>query len=180
MNNEMPRSLRLLEGVIANTPMFRDATPSQQAQIVSHARMRTVRRGTFVCYLGAPMPGILAVAYGLLKLALPRPEGEERVVRFVNAGETFGEAPALLDRPAPFDAAALSDSLLVVIPRLPVLRLLEHHPAVAHNLVANLAEGYLSLLSEFQAIVQHNGVQRLASYLVSLAAPQQVPGDCRV
>lgn len=169
--NGTARNLRLLQGVIANMAMLRDATPGQRAEITLHARLRTLHRGATACRLGEPMPGILVVAFGLLKLALPRPEGEERVVRFVGAGETFGEAPALLDRAAPFDAAALSDSMLVVIPRQPVLRLLEQHPLVAHKLLTNLAESYLSLLSELQALAQRNGVQRLASYLVSLAAP---------
>lgn len=169
--NGAARNLRLLQGVIANMAMLRDATPGQRAEITLHARLRTLHRGATACRLGEPMPGILVVAFGLLKLALPRPEGEERVVRFVGAGESFGEAPALLDRAAPFDAAALSDSMLVVIPRLPVLRLLEQHPLVAHKLLTNLAESYLSLLSELQALAQRNGVQRLASYLVSLAEP---------
>lgn len=171
--NGTARNLRLLQGVIANMDMLRDTTPGERAEIAAQARLRTLHRGATACRLGEPMPGILIVAYGLLKLALPRPEGEERVVRFVGASETFGEAPALLDRPAPFDAAALSDSMLVVIPRLPVLRLLEHHPVVALKLAANLAESYLSLLSELQALAQRNGVQRLASYLVSLAEPRR-------
>jgi CRP/FNR family transcriptional regulator, dissimilatory nitrate respiration regulator len=178
--NGTARSLRLLEGVIANMPMFRDVRPSELAQIASHARSRALRRGAAACRLGDPMPSILVVAYGLLKLSLPRAAGEERVVRFVGANESFGEAPALLERPAPFDATALSDSLLVVIPRQPVLRLLEHHPAVAHKLIANLAESYLSLLQELQALAQRNGVQRLASYLVSLAEPQQNAAGLRV
>jgi CRP-like cAMP-binding protein len=171
--NGTARNLRLLEGVIANMAMFRDVAPNERAQIASQARSRPLRRGEIACRLGEPMPAMLVVAYGLLKLALPRAAGEERVVRFVGANESFGEAPALLDRPAPFDATALSDSLLVVIPRLPVLRLLEQHPVVARKLVANLAESYLALLSELQALAQRNGVQRLASYLVSLAAPHQ-------
>jgi CRP/FNR family transcriptional regulator, dissimilatory nitrate respiration regulator len=173
--NGNTRNLRLLEGVIANMAMFRDATPRQREEIAAHARLRALRRGAAACRVGEPMPGMLVVAYGLLKLALPRTDGEERVLRIVGAGETFGEAPALLDRPAPFDAAALGDSMLVVIPRQPVLRLLEKHPAVAHKLVASLAEGYLSLLQELQALAQRNGMQRLASYLVSLAEPAE-PG----
>jgi len=178
--NNFARHVRIVEGVVENMSMLRDATRSQRAEIASHTRLRTLQRGTTACRLGEPMPGILVVAFGLLKLALPRPEGEERVLRFVGANETFGEAPALLDRPAPFDAAALSDSMLVVIPRGPVLRLLEHHPRVAHKLVAHLAEDYLSLLSELQALAQRNGVQRLASYLVSLAEPQRAANGCQV
>jgi hypothetical protein len=46
--------------------------------------------------------------------------------------------------------------------RAPVLRLLERQPVVACRLAASLAESYLSLLSELQALAQHNGMQRLA------------------
>jgi CRP/FNR family transcriptional regulator, dissimilatory nitrate respiration regulator len=178
--NAVPRNPRLVEGVIANMPMFRDASPGERADVASQARVRTLRRGVPACRVGESMPGILVVAFGLLKLALPRADGEERVVRIVDAGESFGEAPALLNRPAPFDAAALADSMLVVIPRQPVLRLLEQHPAVAHSLVANLAESYLSLLQELQALAQRSGMQRLASYLVSLAAPCPSAGSLEV
>jgi CRP-like cAMP-binding protein len=171
--NANGRNFRLLEGVIENSPMFREASVAERAEIVLQSRTRTLRRGAAVCRTGDPVPGILVVAYGLLKLALHRPDGEERVVRFVGPGETFGEAPALLERPAPFDAVALDDACLVVIPRAPVLRLLERHPSVAHKLVACLAESYLSLLSELQALAQFTSVQRLASYLVSLGAPHE-------
>jgi len=162
------RNLRLLEGVIENMSMFREATAAERAEIALQSRTRSLRRGAAACRTGDPIPGLLVVAYGLLKLALHRPDGEERVVRFVGPGETFGEAPALLERPAPFDAVALDDTCLVVIPRAPVLRLLERHPTVARKLVACLAESYLSLLSELQALAQFTSVQRLASYLVSL------------
>ena len=163
------RDLRLVGGVIGNMPMFRDVSPALRADVALQARSRALRRGEAACRFGEPMPGVLVVAYGLLKLALPRAEGEERVLRFVGANETFGEAPALLDRPAPFEAVALGDSLLVTIPRSPVLRLLERYPPVACRLVASLAESYLALLAELQELAQRNGMQRLASYLVSLA-----------
>lgn len=176
----IPRNLRLVEGVIGNMPMFRDASPGERAEVATQARVRALRRGATACRVGEPMPGMLVVAFGQLKLALPRADGDERVVRIVGAGESFGEAPALLDRPAPFDAAALSDAMLVVIPRQPVLRLLEQRPAVAHNLVANLAESYLSLLQELQALAQHTGLQRLATYLVALAAPFPPAGGLQV
>lgn len=178
--NSASRHVRIVEGVVGNMAMLRDATQSQRAEVASQARLRTLQRGTIACRLGEPMPGILIVAFGLLKLALPRSESEERVLRFVGANESFGEAPALLDRPAPFDAVALSETLLVVVPRAPLLRLLERYPAVAQQLVAHLAEDYLSLLSELQALAQRNGVQRLASYLVSLAEREPGANGCQV
>ncbi len=171
------RDARLLEGVIRNMALFRDASAGSRADLAALSRLRPLRRGSTAVRYGAPMPGILVLAYGQLKLALPRPEGEERVVRFVGPNETFGEAPALLERPAPFEVVALADSMLVVVPRAPVLRLLEQDPAVACRLAATLAESYLSLLSELQALAQRNGMQRLASYLVSLTDGEPGNGE---
>ena len=39
--------------------MFSKATPSQQAEIASHSRLQNIRRGSLVCTLGEPMPGLL-------------------------------------------------------------------------------------------------------------------------
>lgn len=174
--NGAARDPRLVEGVISNLPMFRRAVRRHVAEIASHSRSQNVRRGTAICLRGERLPGVMALGYGLAKLALPRTEGEERVVRFVGANETFGEAPALLDRPCPVDAVAIVDSMLVVIPPRQVLRLLELDPNFARGMVSTLAEDFLGLLAELEASVQQRGVQRLACYLESLARPGEAPG----
>ena len=164
----LPRDGRLIDGVVANLSLLRAASPRERAEIASYAWLQSARRGAHACDFGQPMPGLLVVVYGVLKLALPRNGGEGRVLRFVNGGETFGEAPALVNQPAPYDAIALADSMLVVIPRRPVLRLVEQHPAFAQSLLASLADGYLALLAEIQANAHSRGLQRLAAYLISL------------
>jgi CRP-like cAMP-binding protein len=180
IGNGACRDQRLIGGVIASLPLFRNLAPRHIAEVASHARTWMVRRGTAICGRDASLPGVIAVAYGMVKLAVARANGEERVVRLVNAGEMFGEASALLGRPTLVDSGALADSLLIVIPPATLLGLLEKDPAFAHRVVGILAERVQALLGELEASVRQRGPQRFASYLHSLARPGELPGAWHV
>jgi CRP-like cAMP-binding protein len=125
-------------------------------------------RGANVVQRGARLPGVFALAYGSVKLTLRGDDAEERVVTLVSAGQTFGEAKALLGRPARSEAVALADSKLVVIPSAAILGLMDREPRFARALVFVLADRTLDLLAEVEAATQR-GAQRLATYIVSLA-----------
>lgn len=174
------RDPRLIEGVISNLPLFRDVGRSHVALVASHARIEHCRRGALIARQGERLPGVIAVAYGLAKLVLPRRKGEEKVLRFLGANESFGEAAALLDRPCPVDVVALEDTMLAVIPVRPLQQLQERDITFANNLVRTLAEGLLRLVGEIDANSRRSSAQRLAAYLDSLAKPQTGSGACAV
>ena len=170
------RDPRLVEGVLSSLPLFQKVARAQVGTIASHSRIQYLRRGAAICRRGERLPGVIAMGYGIMKLALRRPDGEEKVVRFLNANETFGESAALLDRPCPVDVIALEDSMIAVMPAAPLLRLIELDPKFAHNIVRTLAEKFLGLLDELETSVNRSGLQRLAGYLDSLAVPTGAPG----
>ena len=178
--NGASRDRRLIEGIIGKLPLFREVSPRSIAEVASHARTVTVRRGSEVCASGNTLPGVMALAYGIVKLCVTRANGQERVVRFVNAGETFGEASALFGRPCLVNGGALADSLLVVIPSAPLLRLVERDPNFAQRTVEILAQRVQSLLEELEASVRQRGPQRLALYLHRLGQPGDTPGSWHV
>jgi len=162
---EIRRGPAVLEGVIANLPMFRAAPRQSLAELARHARSQHVHRGTAVCRRGDPMAGFYAVAYGMVKLALRTDAGEEKVLRLVGPGETFGEAVMFLEKPCPVDAIALADSLLVVLPAEPVFALLERDPRFARSLIASLSQRMHGLVADVEASSLRGGLQRVAAYL---------------
>jgi CRP-like cAMP-binding protein len=169
------RDPQLLVGLLSSLPLFHQMARSQLGAIASHSRVQKVRRGAVLCRRDERMTGVVAVGYGIMKLALRRPDGEEKVVRFLNANETFGECAVLLDRPCPVDVVALEDSLIAEIPATPLRRLIEHDRRFANNVVRAMAESYLGLLAEHGASLQQSALQRLAAYLESLARPNGSP-----
>ncbi|MDX1375995.1 MAG: Crp/Fnr family transcriptional regulator [Burkholderiales bacterium] len=165
MHVETPRSATVLEGVIANLPMFRQAPRPGLAELARSARSQHVHRGAAVCRRGDPMTGFYAVAYGMVKLALRTDAGEEKVLRLVGPGETFGEAVMFLEKPCPVDAIALADSLLVMLPAEPVFALLERDPRFARSIIASLSQRMHALVADVEASSLRGGLQRVAAYL---------------
>ena len=162
---------RLIQGVLKTTKFLRGAAPGQIAALARQCRTLEVRRGDSVINKGARLPGVFAVALGTIKLSLRREPGEERVVRLAQAGQTFGEPSALLGREAGFEASAMTDAKLIVIPAAAIFALIERDPRCGRDLVFALAERAVELLSELESSSMRRGAQRLASYLDSLVEP---------
>lgn len=174
------RDERLLQGVIASMPMFRAVGRPGVELIASQARIQYCRPGALIARQGEPLPGVIAIAHGLAKLVLPRRKGEEKVLCFLGANESFGEASALLERPCPVDVVALTDAMLAVIPVRPLQQLKERDSTLANNLVRIMAEGLLNLIAEVDASSGRSSAQRLAAYLDSLAEAQSGSAICAV
>lgn len=171
---------RLIEGVVANLAFLSEIPPGQVAAVARHCWVLPARRGDTLARQGEPVPGLFIVAYGLVKLALRGPENDERVLRLVSAGQTFGESAALLGRACGYEALALVDAKLVVIPPVAIFSLLDREPRFGRSLVKMLAERMFELLAEVESVTMQRSAQRLASYLGSLVEPPNGDGLCTV
>jgi len=174
------RNERLIEGVLRTAKFLRGAAPSQIAALARQCRTLEVRRGDRIVAKGTRLPGVFAVAVGTIKLALRRGPAEERVVRLVQAGQTFGEPSALLGCVAAFEVVATTDAKLVVIPAAALFALIDRDPRCARELVLALAERAVELLAELESSSMRRGAQRLAAYLDSLVQPAECNGHCVV
>jgi CRP-like cAMP-binding protein len=177
-NGNTSRDPRRLEGILANVPLFRAIGQRRIAELAGRTRAIHFRRGATVCERGACLPGLYAIGYGQIKLAF-RGEGEERVTRIAGPVETFGLAASILGRPTRYEAVALDDSLVIMVPSSAVLHMVENDPRFARAVITELAERTMTLLVELESGALHRGVQRLAGYLNTLAADKS-NGDCIV
>lgn len=153
---------------------------AQAAGLVRQGTARDVRRGELVARRGMPLPGVFLVGLGIIKLSLCAAEGDERVLRVVGAGDTFGEPTALLGKPCLYDASALTEAKLVTIPTAAIFALIDSDRRFARRLVMVLAARSFGILAEFEAATTQRGAQRLAGYLESLAGRSAARGVCSV
>src|SRR6476661_7250172 len=137
--NGYDRDPRLLEGLLSSMPLFHQVARPQIALIASQSRAQHLRRGDVLCRQGGRLAGVIALGFGILKLALRRSDGEEKVVRFLNANETFGECSVLLDRPCPVDVIALDNSMFAMVPAASLLKLIDRDPRFARSIVSTMA-----------------------------------------
>jgi CRP-like cAMP-binding protein len=165
-----------IESIVVGVPLFRGLGRQNVVALAGAARLANARRGASLARRGEPMPGVIAVAEGMLKLALRGSSGAERVLRFVGPGETFGEAAVLLSRPSAVDAVALADTLFVVLPAASIRGLMGRHAPFARLMAMLLAERMLALLTEVEASELRPAGERLAAYLLGLAEPDGEDG----
>ena len=174
------REQRFMQGVLGNVRLFAGVTPADLAAVCRQAWVLAARRGDVLAAPESRLPGVFVVGYGLVKLALRTRDGRERVVRIVSAGQSFGEAAALLGRVPGYEARALVDCKLVVVPSVSVYALLDAEPRFARNLINTLARRVVELGAELEAVSLHSSGERLATYLDSLAQPARENGGWTV
>ena len=167
-------------GVIEHMEMFRHVAPAQAAAIASSARAVYARRGDTLVHRGERLTSLFAVGYGLLKLALRNSAGEEKVLRLVGPGETFGEVVLFLERPVPVDAVAVVDTMVAAVPAEMFLALIDRDPRFARALLASMSQRVHALVTDFEAATLHGAAERLAAYLESLAPPGSEPCAVRL
>jgi len=158
-----------IRGVLANTGLLRGASAQAIAMIAAQCWSLEVRRLQLIVSKGSRLPGIYALAYGKVKLTLRQQTGAQRVIALIQAGETFGEAEAVLGRPAGFEASAVTAGKLVVIPSEATFGLIDRDARAARQVLASIARRNLELLAELESSSLSHSGQRLATYLGSLA-----------
>ena len=138
------------------------------AALAPHCKTLTARRGELISRQGTPLPGVMLMSVGSVKLSLRSADGDERVLRIAIAGEAFGEPTAMLGKPCLYDAIAITDAKVVIIPASAILSLVARDRRFARFVVLALSERSYTVLSEFSAATTQRGAQRLAGYLESL------------
>ena len=125
---------RLLNNVMAISPLFKDFDPSQRKALVEKFRMRQAAPGEKVIAEGKSTDGLYVVLHGVVDVTV-----EQRQVARLKEGEIFGEMSLLTRDPASATVTAKSNAILLRLPRDSFQELVVTHPQIL-ELVSDLAE----------------------------------------
>jgi len=143
-----------------------------QAEIIE----RRVPAGGYVCRNGEAVIHWVGVVDGLVKLGNVSPEGKVTTLAGVPAGGWFGEGSLLKNEPRRYDAVALRDSHIALMPRATFARLLDTSIAFNRFLLEQLNER----LAQFIAMLEYERLldpdSRVARCLAWLFNPILYPG----
>ena len=168
-----------IEEILGKLPMFRQVPPAHLHRLARHAGLRRAAKDTLLYERGDAATGCYALVYGLVKLSLRAPDGAEKVLRLVGAGETFAESVLFHQQPQPVNALVLADSQLVFLPAQALYDLLEHDRAFARALLSGLSQRIHLLIADIESYSLSSGTQRIAAFLHGLADPA-APAPARV
>jgi CRP-like cAMP-binding protein len=168
--------LPAFEDLLARSPWMHELDAAQHERVRHELIERSVPAGGFVCRKGEPVEHWIGVVTGLVKISSVSLEGKSVTFTGVAPGGWFGEGSMLKDEPRRYDAVALRDSRIALMPRSTFQWLLDTSIAFNRYLLIQLNER----LGQFIGTVEIDRLlgpdARVARCLAQLFNPHLYPG----
>ncbi len=143
---------RLLNNVMAISPLFKDFDPGERKAIVEKFKMRQAAAGEVLIAEGKNSDGLYVVLHGFVTVAAKKGEQPVQLAR-LKEGEIFGEMSLLTRKPATATVTSPGNSILLKLPREHFQELVLTHPQIL-ELVSDLTE---QRKSATEAILSNQG-----------------------
>jgi CRP-like cAMP-binding protein len=129
---------RLLNNVMAISPLFKDFDPGERKAIVEKFRMKQAGPGEVVIAEGRSSDGLYVVLHGAVRVSTRKDDKDIDLAR-LSEGEIFGEMSLLTRKPATATVTASGNAILLRLPRENFQELVVTHPQIL-ELVSELTE----------------------------------------
>lgn len=150
-------------------PLFSGLGAPALARLASSARLRTLDAGQPVFRQGDDVRGFFAVLAGGVRVVRLLPDGRERVIQRIRAGQTFAEA-AVLSMPR-YPASAIATATpteLAEIGAREFTTLVETDRDATKAIIASLSSWLVQLVGRVEELTTLSADARVARYLLDL------------
>ena len=160
---------------------FSALTAEQAARLQADLVVRPYRPGSFVRHKGTGADGWLGVASGLVRIENTSPDGRHTTLTHISSGCWFGEGTLLKDGAWPFDAIAVTDSLVAMLPIETFEWLLDSSFAFNRFLLNQLNARLAQFVERCEHLRLHDADHHVAHCLAELVDPRLHPSvDARI
>ena len=161
-------ALVALPSMLAGAEMFETLSEPACAAAAQAGQVRPVVAGRVIFSQGDPGSGCHVLLDGRVKIVQSRPDGVQAIIRFVGPGEMFGTVAAMMGRPYPADAVAVTDGLEIVWTAGAMRRLMHAYPEIALGSMAAAGQRLMELQGRIGQLSGERVEQRLAHALIEL------------
>jgi CRP-like cAMP-binding protein len=152
--------------MLRKIPYFSTLSADELALVATVTVERHYKRGDLILIAGETEGALCYVCSGLVKVFKASPEGKEQVLRLIGAGNTFNDVPALDGGPNPASVAAVEPSVVYVIRRSGLRKLITTRPEVAEAVVLTLAKSLRHLVALVEDLSLRHVTARVAKILL--------------
>ncbi len=171
-----PRIHLKREALLSNS-LFQTMRGPEIDDVIAHSIERRVLKGSLIFSKGDSGSSMMAVLAGRVRVGTQSAEGKEVTLNVIGPGEIFGEIALLDGKPRSADAAAIEDTLLMVVERRHFLPLLMRHEGLVERLLVVLCERLRRTSLALEELALANLPARLARVLVRLGEDYGRPGS---
>jgi CRP/FNR family transcriptional regulator, cyclic AMP receptor protein len=150
-------------------------TADQMASVEASIIERKVGAGEYVCRKGEAVEYWIGILEGLVKMAGLSPSGKLTTFTGLPAGAWFGEGSLLKNEPRRYDAVALRDSRVALMPRATFNALLDGSIAFNRFLLVQLNERLGQFIGQIEFDRLLNVEARVARCLAAMFNPHLYP-----
>lgn len=161
-----------LDGLLSNQPLFKHISPFELESLKRDVSKLKVDKNFTLFQKDEQADACYILVYGLVKLAIPSSNGNDKIIELIRPGQSIGEAMIFLDEPYPFYAEAIENSLLLKVPKSSLFKLLDHSPAIARQMMAGLSYRMLGFIRNVERQTSHTALQRVIDYILQAAKYQ--------
>ncbi|HRP53826.1 MAG TPA: Crp/Fnr family transcriptional regulator [Fluviicola sp.] len=130
---------------------------------------KKVSRGEYI-YLEHSHPNYYyQIIQGSVKVFYTNEQGKELIQGMFSAGDCFGEAPLLLDKPYISSSLVMEDSLIVKLKKENFLHLLDDYPDFTQKLLVNFAAKIYEKATLAQILISQTPEEKIIKFLEHLS-----------
>ena len=154
--------------------LFSDLDERELVAVQRIALRKEYRKGQIVFREGDPSRGLFLVVSGAVRIFRVGPDGRERILHLVEAGDSFAESAMFMET-YPATAEALGLSTIVHIEKNGFKHLLLHDPHLSFRIMAALVKSLSHMRNALTDLTLKEVPARFASYVLSLPATPGAP-----
>ena len=147
--------------------LFTSLNDDQIDHVCNHCKNIKLKEGQRLFSQGDDVDYFYMVNAGKLKLYRVSPDGQEKIIEIIKAGEVFAEALMFMDQPHyPVNSSALTQTDLVAIHTQTFKEMLSGSVETCMKLLGDMSFRLHQLINEIDTLTLHSGTCRVASYLL--------------
>ena len=158
---------KILPDELHRHPLFGGLDHEQLTQLLETAQVIQLEEGQHLFQCQQPARQFFMVRSGTIRLYLSTPDGAEKVVHLIYAGQTFAEAITFMEGQVyPLNASALNACEVLAFSNNTYRTLLQGSTDTCFRLMADMSTWLKRQLSDIDALTLQNATLRFTNYLL--------------
>jgi len=151
-----------------NPEILKHFSKEELAELSHERKTVSFRKGETIIEEGATPKGIYYIDKGTAKMFKLGFNGKEQILRFIKTGDILGYRSILSKQPYGASATAMEDMEACFIPEKFFIKVLEHHPKLAFDILRRISEDLGESAQTITFLAQKTVRERLAEVLLLL------------
>jgi CRP/FNR family transcriptional regulator len=164
-----------LSYLLRNCKLFSDLDQSEMEAIQQIAIRKEYRKGGVIFSEGEPSRGFFLVVSGGVKIFRISPDGRERLLHVVEAGDSFAEAAMFMESYPATAEALVTTTTIIQIDKNGFKQLLSRDPKLSSKIIGALVKWLTHMRNALTDFTTKEVPARFATYVLGLPAEPAKP-----